>query len=105
MNSVPKQKAIEILNELLEQLGGLEGSSSDSLEFQKWRRDTEIAIKHVFVKDDDNLKRFTANRYTPALFGAGTDNSSYDREAFEQGVVRAKALLQAMITEIERFWD
>lgn len=103
---VTKPQAIEILRGALQELSGLHEQQHESYEFQKWERDTEIAIKHIFGEKNDNAERFASLRYVPvSLFVDDTDESpSEKRAAYLRGLDKAKVLLDAMITEVERFW-
>ena len=105
--AVSKPRAIEILNESIAEIAGLKELPIDSLEFQKWKRDTEIATTHIFGSSNANVRAFKRNSYfAPRRTRTGQHTSVVESKtgAFLRGLDQAKVILESMITEIERFW-
>ena len=48
MAQMAKSKAIERLRQVLDKVPELKGLSSSSREFEKWRRNAEVAISNTF---------------------------------------------------------
>ena len=78
--------------------------SISALEFKKWRRDTEIAIRHIFG-DEDHTEEFSRVRYSPIIFSDATDDvRDSTRRCYEDGLTSAMALLESMMSEIRDYW-
>jgi hypothetical protein len=56
-------KAQQVLARQIESIKGLGGMASSSPAFQKWKRDTAVAIERIFGKTGRHLKDFESIRY------------------------------------------
>jgi len=104
MGKPKKTKALERLNRALSKIPGLKDLAADSPEFEKWHRNTEVAIGNTFGDKSRHVRDFTAVGYYLAAFSSGTPKSAY-REAYVRGLESAASVLQSMIEEIEEYWD
>ncbi len=104
MTDVPKEKIIARLRQAIAEIEGLDGETYDSPDHQQWERRTSVAIAHLFGKDSGHVSEFQHVRFFPGAIGSDTPESVY-REAYDDGLVNAKKLLEAMIEEVEEFWD
>ena len=114
MANLTKTKAIGLLSEAIGEIPELKKLSRDSTEFAGWRRDTEIAITHLFGDEGRHLQEFKNISYTPnyprvMVVGSGvpdrTPKSRDYRKSFEKGLDRAEGMLKSMIREIESTWE
>lgn len=99
MNST---RAIEILERQRMEAGPLKRLERGSPEFKKWKRDTEIAIEHIFSTDSRNSGDFKKISYSLSAFVIGpngTPDSDFQR-AYVRGLEHADAILASMIDEI-----
>lgn len=103
MKPPPKAKAIERLQKALRGLPELDSESLDSPAFEKWRRDTEIAITHTFGEKSRHLVDFRNIRYGLQVAFSGTPDSAFKR-AYLDGLRSAKAVLQSMVEEVQDYW-
>ena len=75
-----------------------------SPQFEKWRRDTEVAISFTFPGKTEYLNDFKRVRYSLSVISHRT--SDYDRNrAFVGGLEAAASRLESMIDEIEEYWE
>ncbi|MFA6054750.1 MAG: nucleotide-binding protein [Thermodesulfovibrionales bacterium] len=98
-----KEKIIEKLNERLKSLLGLSASAASDPSFKKWRRDTDVALEHLFGKDTRHIRDFRGVRYTPGSYNMMNPEPAFAR-AFVNGKASAEALLQSMIDEVQEYW-
>ena len=88
-----KAQAIERLQKALDAIPALEGLDTDSPEFKRWWRSTEIAITNTFGDESYHIREF----YNIGYF------SSF--ASYLRGLKSATALLQSMIEEVEEDWE
>lgn len=94
-----KSKAKDRIKRALEQIPELMQLDSDSQEFIKWYRSTQIAISNTFGETCDHRREFDSISFTPILLEA-----DLFRGAYEGGLTRAKATLESMLEEIDEYW-
>ena len=70
-------------------------------EFDKWHRDTEVAIERVFGEDSRHIRDFTNIVYEPQH---ANPTEPEEIDAYEDGLERAQSILQSMIDEIRLYW-
>lgn len=107
-----KVKAKELLQKSIDSIPKLEQQSADSDQFTKWRRDTEVAIEHIFSADSRHIGDFNAISYwpMPTLFttarpGRPAPRQKDPRPDYLRGLGEARVVLQSMIDEIETHWE
>ena len=108
-----KAEAMRRLRVALDKIPDLKKSERESSEFDKWHRNTRIAIENVFGAESDHVKEFTKIDYYPIIGGpivitdSTSDNNSRNHERQEyyiRALGRAATLLESMIEEIEEYW-
>jgi len=99
-----KQKAIQILKRQHKQIAKLQGETHDSPKFNRWVRDTAVAIRQVFGENSGHVAEFMNIKYyhEPSWADAGRD-VSYGH-VFYNGLKDASNLLESMIDEIRDYW-
>lgn len=110
MSHMAKEQAIHLLENSLAEIPKLKTESTTSQPFIIWRRNTRVALQHVFGKESDQVGEFEEVNFVPPVMGVrvvGVDYSETDRrrskDAFEFGLLRAEAILKSMITDIT-YW-
>lgn len=98
-----KEKIIEKLNERLKALKQLSASATSDPSFKKWRRDTDVALEHLFGKDTRHIRDFRGVSYKPSSYHIMNPEPAFAR-AFANGKGSAEALLQSMIDEVQEYW-
>ena len=103
MTRPPKDTAIQRLQKALDAVEGLKQQQqhSSSPEFQKWHRNTEIAIANTFGENSRHVKDFTNISYSLSIASTSTTDSDWQR-AYIRGIERATSVLQSMI---EEYWE
>ena len=106
MTRPPKDKAIQRLQKALDSIADLKQShwKSDSPKFEKWRRNTKIAITYTFGEDSRQVEDFGRISYSLFAVSSSTTDSDWQR-AYISGLELATAILQSMIEEVEEYWE
>jgi hypothetical protein len=108
-----KFEAIAKLERAVEQAERLRVDASAEPPFSRWRRDTLVAIKHIFGADSTHVGEFERIGFSVVRVGGysysfgqvlnPTPDSAH-RDAFQSGLRHAVSLLQSMIAEIREYW-
>ena len=98
-----KKDAIEKLEELKKRAETLIPKSSESQEFTKWHRDTQVALERIFG-EDTYIKTFNQIDYIPELFTSDTPDDEFVR-AYQDGLKNAIVILESFIKEINEYWE
>lgn len=108
MAKVPtrKERSIEKLRAQREIIGGLkqQDRGDSSPQFQRWLRDTRVAIEHIFGNDSQHTTEFTSIGFGSPLV---TDSMTHADHHwwYVEGLRDAEVLLDSLIGEIEEYWD
>lgn len=100
---VNKQVAITKLEGRIAALMQAHVNQADEPALKKWRRDTEVALEHVFGSGSRHLTEFREIRFTPAAFSSHNADAAFAR-ALELGLETANVLLRSMIEEVGEYW-
>jgi len=109
MPKLSKQQAISLLRRQMNAAMAVQRYDSDSAEFSKWQRDTEVTIEKIFGGSDRHIKDFRGIRYSPGMvgfdeYGERTTSDSEFRQRYEGGLNKARTILQSMVEEIQTYW-
>ena len=102
MTRPSKAKAIARLRKALDAIPGLKKLRHGSQEFEKWRRDTRLAINNTFVDIPSRRHEFGKISFS-ALYLNLPDSEL--QKAYLKGLESAATLLESMIGEIEEYWE
>ena len=103
MNTPNKERAKNNMQIALDAIPELKKLDSGSEQFEKWYRDTRIAISYTFVDSDRHIKDFNSVYFSPLVSFAGTTLHEY-QQAYIRGLESATEVLQLMLDEIEQYW-
>ena len=103
MNRPAKGIAIERLRKSLDKISELEQKKRGSSDFNKWHRNTEVAIAHTFGEESRHVSEFRAIHYVP--FFVGDVRAQEYQSAYLNGLKSAKSLLESMVEEINDYWQ
>ncbi len=101
---ISKKRAVALLKRALDEIPALMRLRRDSAEFQKWHRNTRVAISNIFGETARHVKDFGDIRYSLMTWVSGTPDSRF-QEAYESGLAKAESVIQSMIEEIEEYWE
>jgi len=73
-----------------------------SPEFQKWKRDTEIAIERIFGPSTRHPEDFKSISFSPGAYWSGMPDDA-DQERCQHGLELARVTLESMIDEIREY--
>ena len=104
MDRPPKSKSVQRLQRLLDAIRELQSRPRGSSEFEKWRRDTAVAISNTFPDRPGYQEDFVGIRYRPRAVWSGMSESEYQR-AYVGGLQSAAASLASMVDEIREYWE
>jgi predicted nucleotide-binding protein len=99
-----KTQALKYLNAQIAEIPGVENAGRNTPEFTKWHRDTTIVIGKIFGDDHENANHFSQVRFGLCVHTSRTTEEDYHK-AFRRGLTGARAVLESMLTEIDRFWS
>jgi len=92
-------EAVSLLEARLHEIARLKSLPNHSLEFQKWQRDTKVAIKNIFANGDgSHVSEFENIRYSCGVYFSGMPDH-IERNAFIGGLNSAGEMLKSMIEE------
>ena len=99
-----KARAIQRLQRVRNAIPHLKQLRRMSPEFEKWHRDTRVAIENIFEGSPPKLSDFEGIGYH--LMVVRFVNADYEKqEAYVRGLDSAAAVLQSMIDEVEEYWE
>ena len=99
-----KDRSIERLSKLQSEIEPLKKGARFSPQFQKWSRDTEVAISFTFPDKPEYLDDFKRISYFPIVISNGT-TCYEEKQAYVQGLEAAASKLESMIDEIKEYWE
>ena len=100
-----KEKVIDRLGRALGEIPELaQHHTLDSIDFEKWHRNTEVAIEKSFGKKSRNVRDFQRIHYHSPLVSLSGKDDDGDRQSYFEGLKSAAAVLESMIDEVEEYW-
>lgn len=99
-----KDEAISKLETLKKRAIPLLKIQSGSQEFNKWQRDTEVAIERIFGEKTRHSQDFEKISYSLMAYTTRTPDSAF-QNAYRRGVNTAITVIESFIDEIEQYWD
>lgn len=99
-----KSIAVERLQKVKDEIAQLKELPRFSPEFEKWKRNCEVAIEKTFVAEKHYVDDFKAISYSPMMMFAGMSDSAYQR-SYVSGLDSADSMLGSMIEEVKEYWD
>ena len=104
MNHSSKSRSIDRLKSALKRIPDLKQQRRFPPQFEKWHRDTEVAISHTFKDKPEYVEDFTEIKYSLGFAISGMPDSDF-QDAYVRGLDRAASFLESMIDEIEEYWE
>ena len=101
-----KAKAIERLQKALDAIPELKRlpRSDSSPEFEKWRRDTQVAVINTFGEDSRHVEEFKQTLYSRMIVTTSTPDYEFQKD-YVRRLESAASVLESMIEEIEEYWE
>ena len=104
MTQPTKTEAMRRLEMTLGKISNLKRLERNSPAFDKWKRDTRVAIASVFGTKSDHVAEFAKIRYFPSILSTSTSEHEL-QQYYIDSLDRATALLTSMKDEIEEYWE
>jgi pyrimidine deaminase RibD-like protein len=107
---IGKRRAKGLLQKSIDGIEALKKGHYGSDEFTKWRRNTEITIENIFPEGTRHLNDYKSISYSPPavpilVYRDGTSSGQLNPQPYyENGLNKAKAILESMVEEIETYW-
>ena len=99
MTAIRKSEAKIRIQKALDEISTLKGESRASQVFQKWYRNTRLALQHIFGEDSSQVQEYNDVSYSPIFVSDATIASAYS-----SGLSKTEALLSSMFEEIDDYW-
>ena len=99
-----KRQAIEKLQKLKDRGEPLAQTRRGSEDFEKWKRDTEVAIERIFGQETRHFKDFKNVRYSLGIMTNSTPDSAFER-AYQSGMKSALTIIDSFIDEVNEYWE
>ncbi len=104
MTRPPKSKAIERLRKVLDAIPELKELPHESPQFEKWQRDTRVAITNTFGNESQHITDFDKIHFSLTVITNLTNDSNF-QAAYVNGLESAASVLESMIEEINEYWE
>lgn len=98
-----KQKAISKLERQLRDVESMRQKTLKSLEFQKWHRDTKVALENIFGKKNEHVYEFSWISYR-RISRVHNLSQARHHQAYLEGLGKAEVLLKSFVDEITDYW-
>ena len=99
MGPTKKDKALERLRKVLDEIAELKQSSWGSPQFDRWHRNARTAITNTFGSESSHAEDFNSVWLTFVIGDTG------HQETYVHSLESAAAVLQSMIEEINEYWE
>lgn len=99
-----KQKALMLLNDLIDGADGVKLKGRKSPVFKEWQHSASVAIANIFGENSINHRRFNGIRYSFSAFSGSTPDSKFE-ERWRDGVEEARAILRSLVRQVQTYWD
>ena len=99
-----KSVSLRRLKGVLGRVPELKALKRGALEFEKWRRDTRVAIGNTFGQDSEHVQEFKSILFSPRTVTTRTTESSR-QDIYVRALSRAEVKIQSMIDEIVEYWE
>jgi hypothetical protein len=86
---------------ILKEAAGTPAVQRSSAEHDAWKAKVIVVMRNALGADSSTLERFTQLRYSVGIWTGSPDEPERDRQYFAAQVLRASALIDAAIYEIE----
>ena len=103
MASSSKAQAKKRLQNALEAIPELVKMHYASPEFNRWKRNTEIAIENTFASKGRHIADFKATITPPRIY-SGHFTFEQEQHTYAENLKATQPILQSMIDEIEEYW-
>ena len=101
----PKAIAMQRLQRALDEIPALGELTHESREFQKWQRNTRVAIDNIFGLSSSQTQEFVNIEYWPRAINLFESNEARDQTAYSRGLDEATAILESMFSEVDEYWE
>jgi len=101
---ISKEDALSKLRSLKDESLELEKKTYGSSEFQKWWRNTETELIHIFGDNTRNVKDFRSLPLHSSIYKSSPDQVA-SQNLYVNGLEKARILLETIMDEIEKYGD
>lgn len=101
---VLRKQAIKNIESLISRVDEIRGLRPRSPQFIKWKRDTEVALEHIFGKKSRHISDFKQIRYYPSMYSINKPDHKFE-QYYVESLENAEHILISMIDEIQEYWE
>ena len=105
MPRLPKSIAKQRLQRALDEIPTLRELTCESREFQKWQRNTRVAIENIYGSSSSQTQEFVNIEYWPRVINLFESNEARYQAAYSRGLEEATAILESMFSEVDEYWE
>jgi predicted nucleotide-binding protein len=98
-----KKDAISKIKQLIKEISKVKATEILGASFSKWRRDTNVALSHIFQQDPHTAKEFRAIVDQIEYIMKSTESDNKDFE-YTTALEKAEVFLESCIREIDEYW-
>ena len=100
----PKAIAKQRLQRALDEILALRELTCESREFQKWQRNTRVAIENIYGSSSQT-QEFVNIEYWSTGVRFSQSNEARNQTAYSRGLDEATAILESMFSEVDEYWE
>ena len=104
MSQPDRALALKRLGKALDAVSTLKGVQRHSPEFEKWHRDTRVALANTFGEDSSHVQEFKRISFAPITY-VGEYVTYDDQLDYISDLPEAAAILLSMIEEVQEYWQ
>ena len=89
---------------MLDEIPALKQLQEESPQFERWKRNTRVAITNTFGDNSQHITDFDEIDFSLTVISHLTHDSEF-QAAYEEGLESAASVLKSMIEEINEYWE
>ena len=101
----PKAIAMQRLQRALDEIPALGELTHESREFQKWQRNTRVAIDNIFGLSSSQTQEFVNIQRSSLPFHSDMNIEAWEQASYNRGLDEATAILESMFSEVDEYWE
>ena len=101
----PKAIAMQRLQRALDEIPALGELTRESREFQKWQRNTRVAIDNIFGSSSSQTQEFVNIQRSSLPFHSDMNIEAWEQASYSRGLDEATAILESMFSEVDEYWE
>ena len=93
------------LQRALDEIPALGELTHESREFQKWQRNTRVAIDNIFGLSSSQTQEFVNTQRSSLPIHSDMNIEAWEQASYNRGLDEATAILESMFSEVDEYWE